>query len=170
MPQSESREPFRAFVNFLTDHLIVKLVILLAGLAGAVQLAATPFATPQIHVTGSDPHAPFVFPFALKNSSGMLPLGNVEWTCTVDHMEMMGNSTMDNVGVRTIGQESSIDADGVTNHVCNVLNAGAQVSKVTMDVTVQYTMLYFWHRRPVKQRFTWVSDGEHSAWIEGDIH
>ena len=138
-------------------------------LAGAVQLAATPFAAPQIHVTGSDPTSPFVFPFALKNSSEMLPLGKVEWTCKIVHMEVMGG-TFDNDKFRTEGTERSVEAGGVSNHACNVMNAGVPVRKVILDVRVDYTTLYLWPRKPVTKRFTWVAAGDHSAWIEGDVN
>lgn len=169
MPPSENRAPFRAIVNVLAEHWLVKLILLIGGVAAAVQLSATPFATPQIHVSGSDPSSPFVFPFSLTNSSALIPLGDVDWSCTVVHMETIGHNTFDNDTVRSGGNVGSVDAGGISNHVCNVMNSGVPVSKLSMDVTVNYTMLHFWHRAPVKKRFTWVADGAHSAWVEGDI-
>jgi hypothetical protein len=157
----------RSIIQKIKDHYVISWIGVFMLFVGFVQFLATPFAAPEVHTTDSDPVSPFVFPFAVKNSSKLIPLENVEWTCLVRHMEV-GGLTLNNVGIRTIGQESTIDAGDISNHICNVMNPGVPIRKLSMDVAVQYTMLYLWHRSS-SQRFTWWTDGERSKWIEGDV-
>lgn len=166
--QAETQPSHRPLtIQRIKDHPMIAALGLIMLVSGFVQLVATPFSAPEIHATASDPVSPFVFPFALKNSSKLTPLGDVKWTCLVRHMEAGRGWTLDNIGVQS-GQQFAIGAGDVSNHICNVMNPGVPIHKLTMDVTVQYTMLHFW-QRSFKQPFTWISDGQHSRWIEGDV-
>ena len=143
----------------------IRNIMLVVGVLGAGDAM---FASPEIHLTGSDPASPFVFPFSLKNDSALLTLENVEWDCIVSHMEFLNGSTVDDVGVRTVSQQTVIAARETSNHVCRVINQGIPIHKLSMDVTVHYAMLHYWKRTAVK-RFTWIADGQHSGWVEGNV-
>jgi hypothetical protein len=162
----------RPLLKRITDHPVVLsagLVVLLVALAQAADWALSPFDAPEIHVTGSDASSPFVFPFSLKNNSKLLSLENVKWDCIIRHMEFLRGSTMDNVGISSGGNQATVESGKTSNHICRVMNRGVPIQKLVMDVAVEYDMLHH-TRDPVVQRFTWISDGDSSKWVEGDVN
>jgi hypothetical protein len=159
---------FRFLVDYVKEHPLVKLALLFVALVGVWQTMETLIGGAEIHVADSDPTSPFVFPFTVKNSSKLFKLTDVEWTCHVSHMEFGNNNTADDMAMRTIGKQSTVDAGDISNHVCNVMNPGVPIHKLNMDVTVHYTILSYFHPSANKP-FTWMTDGERSKWIEGNV-
>ncbi|HKR39834.1 MAG TPA: hypothetical protein VJU59_09165 [Paraburkholderia sp.] len=163
---------FGSLIRTIKNHPVFTAITVLAALIGFAQridaVFDATFAAPEIHVTDSDPTSPFVFPFVLKNN-GKVSMDDIEWVCIVQHMELPRGSTLDNVGFRSGGTQPSLAAGRPTNHVCNVINPGVPIRKVTMDVEVHYRTWHF-RRRPARQRFSWVNDGDRSKWVEGDVN
>ena len=163
---SKAASRFHIILNEICAHPVWLSVGVLVTLSALFDVIAAPFAPPTVQVTGSDPASPFVFPFAVKNNSRWLPLQNAAWDCHVVDMEVTGGNVFKDVGVQT-GQESTIRAAELANYGCRVMNPGVPIHSLTMQVSLRFSTLYFW-KRSAEKTFTWVVDGDHSQWIEGN--
>lgn len=124
--------------------------------------------TPEIHVTDSDPQAPFLFPFSIKNDSIIFDMHNVQYTCHIRHMEFGNENTFNNVNIIN-GGAIEIPANSIPeNYRCPVGITGIPINSLIIDVSVNYKTL--WVQRSYTLPFTWMANASSPKWIEGDIH
>lgn len=169
-PLKQSPSPLQAsrlrrFAAYISNHpviLLVGVVVLFGTIFDWVVLA---FYSPDIEVSGSDPASPFVFPFSVTNESWIFPMKDIDWRCSVEHMQAEG-VTLDKVSIGMMDMHPSIGAGDIVNYSCPVMNPGVPVSSLTMDVSIKYTFLGIW-RRVQTQPFIWIVDNQQSKWIKG---
>jgi len=163
LPLQEPR--LRRFATYISNHPVILLVSIAVLFGTIFEWVVPAFYSPDIEVSGSDPASPFVFPFSVTNESWVFPMKNIDWTCSVEHMQAEG-VILDNVSVGMMDMRPSIGAGGTVNYSCPVMNSGVSVSSLTMDVNIKYTFLGIW-RRTQTQPFIWIVDNQQSKWIKG---
>lgn len=170
LPKQLPPQPPESWLRRLAKSISGHPVVLLAGVfvtwLALWQWIMPAFSGPDISASGSDPSSPFVFPFSVKNESFILPMTDVRRTCHIAHMAVPGiDFTIDDFSFGP-SDVDEIEANQTAYFSCSVMNPGVPVSSLSMDVTILYTTLGFWHRSTT-QTFTWLVDGDESKWIKG---
>jgi hypothetical protein len=130
----------------------------------------------------SDPNHPFMFPFAITNSSHLFTFRNISWFCDAIHIKADIGTVIDNIGIIS-GTANEILPGQSLNIYCDpagpilrlihrsekILEACIAI-RLRYDVDVYYVIGHYLSSRfPAPTTFTWFPHATSPQWIRGEF-
>jgi hypothetical protein len=122
---------------------------------------------PEIRPSGSDPSAPFLLPFVVKNNSSFFSIYSDQWFCGAYYKDNQGTVARIDAEANMSRNANRIIKPGISSIFhCSIRVPGQDIKSLSATSYFRYHTLWFARSRDLT--FTWIADGQHSQWIEGE--